>query len=200
MNINIAVDNDEILFDLHGQLILFHNEVYGTKLKKKDFVSYNFHEVWGGTSEEATRKVSEFLGSDYFKKIKPVEGSQKAMESLKQRGHTLFVVTGRIHSLAEKTEDDIQEYFPNIFSGICFANTYGTGIKTKKSILCRKLNTRLIIEDDLLHINDCANTGISVLVHDYQWNQGILPENATRFFDWKQAINLVSSHSSKVMY
>lgn len=197
---NIAVDNDEILFDLHGQLILFHNEEYGTKLEKKDFVSYNFHEVWGGTSEEATRKVLEFFESEYFKKIQPTEGSQKFMKFMKDRGHTLFVVTGRIYSLVQKTEDDIQEYFPNIFSGVCFANTYGTGTKTKKSILCKELNASLIIEDDLLHVKDCASAGISVLVHDYNWNQGFLPENATRFFDWEQAINLVAKHSFKTMY
>lgn len=196
MSINIAVDNDEILFDFHGPLSLFHNERYGTNLKKEDFVSYNFYEVWGGTPEETKRKILEFLESDYFKNIKPTEGSQDAMKFLKDKGHNLFNVTGRMYSLIEKTENDIQKYFPNIFSGICFANSYGTGIKTKKSILCRKLNTRLIIEDDLLHINDCANAGIQVLVYDYPWNQGILPENATRFFNWKQAINLVSNYSS----
>lgn len=193
---NIAVDNDEILFDLHGQLLLFHNEVYGTELKKKDFISYNFHEVWGGTPKEAARKISEFFESVYFKNLKPTEGSQNAMNYLKQRGNTLYVVTGRIHALAEKTESDIQKYFPEIFSGICFANTYGTnGVKEKKSVLCRKLNSKIIIEDDLLHVNDCAKSGISVLVHDYPWNQGVLLENATRFVDWKQATNLIANYS-----
>jgi uncharacterized HAD superfamily protein len=195
---NIAIDNDEILFDLHGPLILFHNQFYGTELKKENFFSYKFHEVWGGTIEEEARKILEFFDSEYFQNIQPTEGSQKAMKFLKDIGHTLFVVTGRIHSLTEKTISDIDKYFPNIFSGVCFANTYGaTGTKTKKSILCRKLNTQLIIEDDLFHVNDCANNGISVLVHDYPWNREDLPKNAIRFFDWKEAINLINRHSRK---
>lgn len=32
------------------QLCLFHNEKYGTSLQLKDFYSYNFWEVWGGTA------------------------------------------------------------------------------------------------------------------------------------------------------
>jgi len=104
MNINIAVDNDEILANLHRQLILFHNAEYGTSLTSNDFTSYIFHKVWGGTIKEETRKVEEFFESNYFKEVLPTEGSQEAMKFLKRKGHNLFIVTGRIHSLAEATE------------------------------------------------------------------------------------------------
>jgi len=61
----------------------------------------------------------------------------------------------------------------------------------KKSAMCRTLNAKLIIEDDLMHVLDCANSGIPVLTYDKPWNQGILPNNATRVFDWRQVINEV---------
>lgn len=200
-SIYIAVDNDDILFNFNDQIILFHNEVYGTNLKKEDFVSYNFNEVWGGTVDQAVAKVLEFFQSNYFKEIRPTEGSQKAMRLLKDNGHILFVVTGRIFPLVEQTEADIKKYFPNIFSGICFANTYGAeGIKIKKSVLCRRLNTRLIIEDDLLHINECTNAGITTLVYDYPWNQGVLPEKAERVFDWGKALDRIREYSYKFRY
>jgi len=203
MQKNIAVDNDDILFDFMSGLVLFHNEVYLTNFKKEDYFSYNFHEVWGGTREQATLKIAEFLESNYFKNIKPKEGAVEAMRFLKDKGHNLFVITGRQHFLTEKTESDIQIYFSGIFSGICFANTYGpdfSGVKIKKSILCRKVNSGIIIEDDLLHINDCASAGIRVIAQDNPWNQGTLPKNATRVFDWKKTINLVADYSLDSLY
>ena len=201
MNINIAVDCDEILADFLNQLILFHNEEFRTELTRENFTSYKFHEAWGGTVEEETRKVTRFFESNYFKEILPTEGSQYAMEFLKKKGHNLFVVTGRILLLTEETKIWIGRYFPHIFSGISFGNTYGSdGVKMKKSIMCRKLNVRLIIEDDLMHIADCANDGIPVLVYDKPWNQGILPEKAVRVFDWQQVINTINDFVLKTQY
>jgi uncharacterized HAD superfamily protein len=201
MNINIAVDHDEILANLLDQLILFHYEEYGTNLKREDFTSYNFHEVWGGTPQQAIQKMEDFFKSKYFKEVVPTGGSQEAMGFLKRKGHNLFIVTGRIHSLTEETLMFIEKYFPNIFSGISFANSYGTsGPKMRKSVICRKLNVRLIIEDDPIHIADCANDGIPVFIYDKPWNQGILPEKAIRVFNWSEMINEISSFALKVKY
>jgi uncharacterized HAD superfamily protein len=198
MKVNIAVDNDEILFSLYEPLFRFHNEKYGTNLKKEDFISYHFHEVWGGDREEEERKVNEFFNSDYFANIKPVLGAVEAMKYLKERGHALFVVTGRIPSLAQKTESDLIKYFPGIFSGVCFGNSYGvTGAKIPKSTLCRKLNCGIIIEDDMLHIRECAAAGISVLAFDYPWNQEPLPDNATRVFSWNEIHTLINTFNKK---
>ena len=201
MNINIAIDCDEIIADLSSQLILFHNKEYGTNLTKEDFTSYCFHQVWGGTVEEETKKVSQFFESNYFKEVVPTEGSQEAMNFLKKKGHNLFIVTGRVHTLTEETLMFIEKYFPNIFLGVSFANTYGTsGPRMKKSVMCRKLNVRLIIEDDPIHITDCTNFGIPVFVYDKPWNRGALPEKAIRVFDWKQMINEISAFALKVKY
>jgi len=201
MNINIAIDCDEIIADLSSQLILFHNKEYGTNLTKEDFTSYCFHQVWGGTVEEETKKVSQFFESNYFKEVVPTEGSQEAMNFLKKKGHNLFIVTGRVYSLTEETLMFIEKYFPNIFLGVSFANTYGTsGPRMKKSVMCRKLNVRLIIEDDPIHITDCTNFGIPVFVLDKPWNQGPLPEKAIRVFDWKQMLNEISAFALKVKY
>lgn len=198
---NIAVDNDELLFDFVGSFIVFHNEVYGTKLTRESFFSYRYYEVLGIKEGEDRPRFAEFYQSEYFENIQPVEGAQKAMKHLKESGHTLFVVTGRIHSLVNKTMDDLTKYYPDIFSGISFANTYGTnGDKRKKSTLCRQLNSRIILEDDFLHIYDCANAGIFVLVPNHPWNQGVLPDRATRFFNWKEAINSIANMAKEVIY
>ena len=53
----IGIDLDQVLADLLPALIEFHNFTYGTVLTEKQFNSDKFWEVWGGTREEAIKKV-----------------------------------------------------------------------------------------------------------------------------------------------
>lgn len=54
----IAVDIDEVLAFFIPTLANFHNEVYGgEKLTSESFVSYDFHNVWGGSVAECYAKV-----------------------------------------------------------------------------------------------------------------------------------------------
>ncbi len=191
---HIAFDIDEVTADLNTQLILFHNETYGTKLTRDDFNTYFYEDIWGGTLKEAIKKIDEFIESKYFKQILPTPGSQKALTFLKKQGLTLHSVTGRIHSLKKETAEWTQKYFPDIFSGIHHANTYGTnGIKINKSKICKDLNISTLVDDDMVHVMDCANSGISVLVYDHPWNRVVLPQKAKRVLDYDEIIKEIIS-------
>jgi len=173
---NIAIDIDDVIADLIRSLIMFHNKRYGTWLTREDFHSCWYREVWGGTKEEEVKKLEEFFETRYFNEVLPTIGSQQAMNFLIKEGHKLSIVTGRVYALTEKTENWIERYFPKIFSEIYHTNSYGlTGVKIKKSEMCKKQNMDFIIDDDMMHIIDCANSGIPVLVYDTPWNQGVLP-------------------------
>ncbi len=91
----IGIDFDEIITDSLSVIIELHNAKYGTKLKKEDFHSYRFWEIWGGTKEEAVRKVHEFMETDRFAHMSPVAGSLKVLRALKESGHELYIITGR---------------------------------------------------------------------------------------------------------
>jgi uncharacterized HAD superfamily protein len=62
----IAVDIDEVLARFAHTLASYHNEKYSTSLTEESFFSYQFHEVWGGTVEEANSKVRLFHDMYYF--------------------------------------------------------------------------------------------------------------------------------------
>jgi uncharacterized HAD superfamily protein len=189
---HIAIDIDDSAGDLLSSLILFHNDRYGTKLKRGDFHSCWYREVWGGTKEQEVEKLTEFFKTDYFKNVPPMLGSQEAIKLLKERGHKLSIVTGRVYSLTKQTEEWVEKYFGNIFSAIYHTNSYGlTGIKIKKSEMCKNQKVDLIVDDDLMHIIDCANAGISVLVYDSPWNQGVLPSGTVRVMSWNKIPELI---------
>lgn len=189
----IGVDVDEVIAETLNGVIAFHNERYGTNFKKADFFSYDCHEVWGGTHEEAVAKWFEFFETDHFAQISPIAGALPALTILKERGHELFAITARQHFIAKRTEDWINHYFPNIFSGVYFGNRCGLeGVKKKKSEMCAELGITILIEDDLHHAADCSSCGIEVLLLDYPWNQKELPEHVYRVFSWEDILRMVS--------
>jgi uncharacterized HAD superfamily protein len=159
---------------------------------KEDFSSYLYHEVLNISVEESRRIMDEFYATEFFKGITPMTGSLLTTFSLKQKGYNLFLVTGRKYSLTQETNLWIEKYFPGIFSGIHFTNTYsGSGIKLKKSQVCKELNAKIIIEDDLMHITDCVSNDIQVMVYNHPWNQRDLPKNITRVSSWNEILERI---------
>lgn len=63
----VAVDVDEVLGKFLVPMCHFHNARYGTSLSPLDFHSYRFSDVWGGTDDEAARKVHEFFETHFFR-------------------------------------------------------------------------------------------------------------------------------------
>ncbi|HBI25727.1 MAG: hypothetical protein UT41_C0001G0067 [Candidatus Wolfebacteria bacterium GW2011_GWC2_39_22] len=191
----IGIDIDDVLADTVNAVCAFHNETYGTCLKRDDFLSYKFWETWGGSKEEAIKKMQIFNEEGCGVTTCPIDGALRALTSLKNSGYELFAVTARPLHVMKQTEEWIGLYFPDIFSAIKFGNTYGNeGIKEKKSSICKSLNIGIIIEDDIDHAVDCAENGIKVILLDCPWNQGELSENVHRVFSWDEALRFISLH------
>ena len=53
----IACDCDEVLAYFVPALAEWHNSEYGTKLNARDFHSYAFKKVWGGSHDETMTKM-----------------------------------------------------------------------------------------------------------------------------------------------
>ncbi|KAI9357639.1 HAD-like domain-containing protein [Zopfochytrium polystomum] len=198
----IAVDMDEVLCGTHEALVNFHNERFATKLTLKDFNSYAYHEVWGGTTSEAVEKVRLFYDSDHFEnRMQPVPGAVEALTKLKSH-YSLIVVTSRQEFVHEATHSFINTHFPNIFDEIHFANHHLTPEESKrlkarkKSEVCKEIGAAVLIDDALVHAKDCGSAGIRVFLFDhegaYMWNKlpegEILPENVTRVHSWEDVV------------
>ena len=188
----IGIDLDEILADSLPALIEYHNATYGTSLTREQFHSYKFWEIWGGTREEAIQKIYDFFKTPYFRNIRPVTGSQKAISILKQN-NDLFVITARQDDVAKATKGWINKHFPNAFSGIYFANHYSQKgePKTKKEI-CDPLELDILIEDSLDYALECYNPSRKVLLLDCPWNKNSeLPQGIHRVHSWKEIVDFI---------
>ena len=176
--IRLAVDIDECLAYFIPVLCDFHNEAYGTELNASSFDSYEFHNVWGGSREEANLKMTGFFQSIHFKeKILPINGALEALKWLKEQiiGLELHIVTARQHHLEEHTRNWVEEHFPGVFTELHFGNHYSTlGKSRSKPEMCREIEAVALIDDSQVYADQCAREGIkTVLFGDYAWNSSI---------------------------
>jgi len=171
--LKIAVDIDEVIADFMTSLVAFHNEEYHTSFQLDDFVSYDFHRVWGGEQREANIKMHRFFSSSYFTNMRPLPGAKEALSTLCDRhGYELHAVTSRLHSLEADTRLWLDTHFPHLFSGVHFGSMYATdGSSRKKSDICRDIGACLLIDDSPHHAVDCSGAGLPfILFGEYPWN------------------------------
>lgn len=190
----LGIDIDDVIADFITTLATFHNIKYGSDLTKKDFTSYDFWEVWGGTKEEAVRKVDEmFADPNYYEKIPIIERSFYSLEKFKRMGFNLHAITGRRDNAITQTRNWVKMNFPNIFSDIHFTNSYCLeGKSEKKSKICRRLGVTTIIEDHSKHAIDCAKNGIRVLLFNCPWNKSLIEtQNIQRVFSWDEITKII---------
>jgi len=191
----IGCDLDEVLADFLGALMRFHNDKYNTQLKKADFKSYSFWEVWGGTKEQTIEKVDNFFTTNYFKNMQTIYGARDGIDFLK-KNHELAIITSRPQHIAEQTIDWIKKYYPNSFSGIFFSQSIirnipergGDSRKTKLDF-CNELELDIMIEDSLDFAKQCVTNKRQVYLLDtgYPYNQvKELPRGITRVYSWAE--------------
>ena len=183
----IGIDLDEVLAEFLSAVIEYHNFTYKTELTKKQFKSYSFWKIWGGTMDGAIQKIYDFHKTYYFKNIKPVTGAIKALTILKQ-DNDLFVITARQNNIKKETKEWVNQYFPNLFSGIYLGNHFSqNGDAIAKSKICDDLAVEVMIEDSIENAIDCISPKRRVFLFDRPWNQQAeLPPEISRVFSWKE--------------
>lgn len=190
----IGLDMDSVIADLTPHLYRFHNVTYGTDITVADHTDYNLGKLMKCEFEEAVKRVYGFYYSPYFDDVKPVPGSQQAIEYFNKE-HELHVITSRPYEIQEKTISWIKEYFPIKTQNIHFTNQFTQGVNSgvTKSFFCRELKTDIMIEDALEYAIDCASCNIDILLLDMPWNQSNeLPTNIHRLLSWEEISDYVT--------
>jgi 5'(3')-deoxyribonucleotidase len=100
--------------------------------------------------------------SEDFRNLKPIEGSQLAMNNLNTIFDKMYIITGRQEIVREPTELWIEHFFPGVFDDVILTNSF-TPHEVKKSDICRALNIGLIIDDNKGICDQCIEAGTDAL-------------------------------------
>ena len=188
----IAIDIDDTLFQTHNLFLRFCKE-NGYNLEKQDnkFKDYKvFMKTW-----------YEFVKSNEHLKIPPIEDSIKIVKQL-AKDNELYIITARDNSIRKETLELLDKYYDlNIFKKIINLNYTDEKIDQKFEV-CKLYDIKIIIDDNLQTIIDCANNNIKSLLMDYKeqytWNKiEKLPKNAIKVYSWKDINNKINNYEAK---
>lgn len=187
----LGIDFDDILFDFNHKYCEFQKERYGTNLCFDDIFTYDMCMVWKVDTEEAIRRVNEFISSYSHDEVSPISGSVETIKELRNH-YELHLITSREEKFHDKTLNWLNRHFPNIFNKIHFTNSFGDNKKKRmKSEVCIENGIKLMIEDAPVHANDLAERGIKVLLPDKPWNRVETHPLVRRVIDWDEIASLL---------
>jgi|SRR3989344_2184276 len=167
----LAFDLDDVLAETMKELVLFHNDHYGTRHSFSDYTTYDHDQLWGCSREEADRRHVKFRSSSYFHRIVPVEMAVDAAKELRKK-HGLVIISARPEDIRTATEEWLNLYFKGIFSKVHFTNQYDlTAQPRTKAQVCLKLGVDLMVDYALQHIDVCEAAGVPVILYDPPWNR-----------------------------
>lgn len=182
----IGVDIDEVIKDTLDSVIEFYYQKTGKRIPRDDFKSYRWWEVWGIEKKEAIKIWNDFVKSDLHKDTPMIKGSKEAIEIL-DKNHDILFITSRADEIEKETREWFKIHFPNKNFKIHFTSYIEQG-KVPKSDICIRQGVEILIEDDVVYSEECAEKGIKVILFDKPWNQGLEHKKIIRVENWSEAL------------
>lgn len=189
----IAIDFDDVLVQTGVPFLTHYNNTYGTNIAPRDLYSSD-SSLWGVESlATAHRRFDEFALSQAYTSTPPPKDAIRGVKSL-SRNHELHVITGRPMRLFDVTKNMIDTYYPDCFVGI-ECTSYFEKHAVSKSVVCKKRNVDVLIDDFSVHVAQVLNDGVDALLFgDYPWNaQDDSSLVAERAHNWHEVLKCIDS-------
>ncbi|KAJ6604220.1 hypothetical protein DFH09DRAFT_1442244 [Mycena vulgaris] len=182
----IAVDLDDVLSQTNRMVAQWHNDKFGSQMTISDFYYYYYwkNPFWG-TIQETFDKVKEFYSTDAIFQAIPVPGAREGVQSLKDMGYNLVIVTARTPEVADASWEWVEKYFPGAFAHLVFTGQFKDAHKLHhnevltnltKSQVCADLKAQVLIDDSAENAIQCSTASSPtrvLLFGDYEWNKRI---------------------------
>jgi len=189
----IAIDLDEVLGEVVGELLKWHNETKETRWTLGEVTKYRFSDCFDITRDEEKETVLEFWASGRLKNLPVVAGAREAVAEL-ARNHQLFVVTARVEKLRDVTQNWLDRYFPNMFQKVVFANQYMSDeVGLAKGDICQELGCEVLIDDNTTNIESGWNKSLKLIIFNRPWNiYHRLPPSVMRVNNWNEIVQAIN--------
>ncbi len=190
MNKVIGIDLDEVLSESVNQILKIHNhQINWKKIKKSDISSYYLHDIpdLNISKKQCIKRFRDGLMHKSFEDTKSVIWAQTKLKELKKKWYKLIVITARREVFKKPTIDRLDKNFGWLISDVLFADHF-TKNEKNKSELCKQVNAKIMIEDNLEYAIELASNGIKVYLIDRPWNQNYDPsihKNIFKFKKWR---------------
>lgn len=108
----IAIDFDETLFPTLERVVDAYNKKHGTSIELVQITTYNLHESF--PAEVADELLEFFVDKSIYDCLQPYKGAVRAVKTLVEQGHEIYVATSTDVRNMEWKEELLQKHFPFI--------------------------------------------------------------------------------------
>jgi len=166
--LTIGVDIDNVLFDI--PIVEYINDRFDEKYTYNDFTDWGFSNVPEYIRNEI---FSVFKTNSFMCNTVPFWGNYCTLRDWKLAGHTLYAITRRSLNLVEKTAEQLDKHYPNIFKDFIFVTP-----SDSKAYWLNKIRASVHIDD--WDVDDSLAAGIEtwLITNDktkYNWNKRNIP-------------------------
>lgn len=180
----IVCDVDNCLNNLQEVVTNLFNERYGTSYTLDDFTSYNVENVLSVKETVAMKKI--YGDSKVYDGVKPINGSQDALQKLVNAGHQVYLVTDMLPTVYQAKIKWLNHYFPFI------DDAHIVAMKHKHLFKCD-----VMIEDNAQNLT--AGVHYDRICVDYPWNRSVhdYAYDIHRCASWQEIINIIKKLDNK---
>ncbi len=108
----ICVDVDDVICNLQEVVINLFNDKFGSNYILEDFTDYDIMSVLPMQDAMVIKNMYSMHG--LYNKVKPIAGSQDALEKLINLGHQVYLVTAAVPETYGEKVAFIKQFFPYI--------------------------------------------------------------------------------------
>ncbi len=190
----LAVDFDDVVANFNDAFRIFCNRVYGTSIEYRRIFSHDMHLVYECDEAEIPVRLNRFYESPEHGGMQPIENVWASLTELSRR-FEIHIVTNRPASRYNETWNWIYQWTPSVVSHVHFTNFWGGeehDKKRPKSVVCKEIGAKVLVEDAFKHALEASEAGIHVLLPHRPWNLGLVAPNITRVTSWGQVTTFLS--------
>lgn len=181
----ICCDVDNVINNLQEAITNQFNKRHGTNYTLNDFHDYNVENVL--PVKEAIAMKEMYGESGIYDIVKPLSGSQEALQKLIGMGHQVYLVTDAIPKTYGEKVEWIHHFFPFI------DDAHIAAMKHKHLFKCD-----VMIEDNLQNL--LAGINYHRICFDYEWNRSARKDwvyEVYRCSNWEQIVNVINKINEK---
>lgn len=180
----IAIDFDETLFPTLDKVLEAYNKRHNANVVLSQITTYNLHDSL--PADVADELLELYVDKAIYDNLQPYKWSIRAVKSLVEQGHEIYIATSTDVRNMEWKEELLQKHFPFI---------------PKKNLIRihnkALLNVDVLVEDKL---DNLKNTFADRICFDQNWNRDECADFAYsiyRIHHWGEINNVIQSIERK---
>lgn len=177
----IAIDMDNVSMDAAPYILAAINRKYNTNLTIEDIKEWYSKWPHNGSFIDYTKELFEqFDQPGFLERMPLMPGAKEGINELLERGHKVFMLTGRHPRYNEPSLHSARQIHPNL-----------KVVHAPEGKHHHMDKFDLLLDDAPKEVRNVGLRGGNAIIYDRPWNRDVSPLYGNRVKDWGEFLNSI---------